>query len=81
MPKPLILQFPMKGKNTNFAATTQPSFTSPRMNRVVARDSLDYRARGGQEPGWAKAYNQHMGYVVTGNVPVAAIGQVTIVEL
>lgn len=81
MAKPLILQYPMRGKNTNFAATTQPSFTSPRMNRIVARDVLKYRARGGQEPGWAKAYNQHIGYVVTGNVPVVAICQVTIVEL
>jgi hypothetical protein len=82
MAKTLKLQFPMKGKNTNFAATTQPSFTSPRMNRVVARDTLDYRARGGQEPGWAKAYNQHPGYVDGVNdVPVVAIGQVTIVEL
>lgn len=81
MARPKILQFPMRGKNTNFAATTQPGFTSPRMNRVVARDVLEYRARGGQEPGWAKAYNQHMGYVVTGNVPVACITQVTIVEI
>ena len=81
MAKPIILQFPMRGKNTNFAATTQPSFTSPRMNRVVARDVLEYRARGGQEPGWAKAYNQHMGYVDGANVPVVAICQVTIVEL
>jgi len=81
LPKPIILQFPMRGKSTNFAATTQPSFTSPRMNRVVARDSLDFRARGGQEPGWKKAYNQHMGYVLAANVPVVAIGQVTFVEL
>ena len=82
MAKPLILQFPMRGKNTNFAATTQPGFTSPRMNRVVARDVLEYRARGGQEPGWAKAYNQHMGYVDGVNdLPVMAICQVTIVEL
>jgi len=81
MAKPVILQFPMMGKNTNFAATTQPSFTSPRMNRVVARDVLEYRARGGQEPGWAKAYNQHPGYVVTGNMPIVAICQVTTVTL
>ena len=81
MARPLILQYPMMGKNTNFAATTQPSFTSPRMNNSRPRDVLEYRARGGQMPAWAKAYNQHMGYVVTGNVPVAAICQVTIVEL
>ena len=81
MAKPLILQFPMRGKNTNFAATTQPGFTSPRMNRVVARDVLEYRARGGQEPGWKKAYNQHMGYKSGGNLPCVAICQVTIVAL
>jgi len=81
MAKPIVLQFPMKGKSTNFAATTAPSFTSPRMNRVVARDVLAYRARGGQEPGWSKAYNQHMGYVVTGNMPVVAICQITTVVL
>ena len=81
MAKPIVLQFPMRGKNTNFAATTQPSFTSPRMNNCRPRDVLKYRARGGQRPGWAKAYNQHPGYVVTGNVPICVIGQVTIVEL
>ena len=81
MAKPLILQFPMMGKNTNFAATTQPSFTSPRMNNIRPRDVLEYRARGGQRPGWAKYYNQHPGYVAAANVPVAAICQVTIVEL
>ena len=81
MAKPLILQFPMRGKNVNFAATTSPSFTSPRMNRVVARDVLEYRARGGQEPGWSKAYNQHMGFVAEGNLPCVCIIQVTIVEI
>lgn len=81
MATPLILQYPMMGKNTNFAATTQPSFTSPRMNNARPRDVLEYRARGGQRPGWKKAYNQHPGYVVTGNVPVVAITQVTIVSL
>ena len=81
MAKPLILHFPMRGKSTNFAATTAPAFTSPRMNRVVARDVLEYRARGGQEPGWSKAYNQHPGFVSGANVPVCAICQVTIVEL
>lgn len=81
MAKPLILQYPMMGKSTNFAATTQPSFTSPRMNNARPRDVLEYRARGGQRPGFAKAYNQHMGYKAAGNVPVCAITQVTIVEL
>jgi len=81
MAKPLVLQYPMMGKNVNFAATTQPSFTSPRMINARPRDVLEYRARGGQRPGWAKAYNQHPGYVVTGNMPVVCITQVTIVSL
>jgi len=81
MVKSLVLHFPMRGKNTNFAATTSPSFTSPRMNNARPRDVLEYRARGGQRPGWSKAYNQHMGYVEGANVPVCAICQVTIVSL
>lgn len=81
MAKPLILQYPMRGKNVNFAATTQPSFTSPRMNNARPRDVLEYRARGGQRPGWAKGYNQHPGFVDGANVPVVCIIQVTIVEL
>ncbi len=72
------LQFPMVGKNTNFAATTQPRFTSPRMNNVRPRDVLEYRARGGQRPGFAKAYNQQIG---GGNGPVVAICSVTTVEV
>jgi len=81
MARPLILQYPMMGKNTNFAATTQPAFTSPRMNNARPRDVLEYRTRGGQMPGWAKYYNQHPGYDAGGNLPVAAMCQVTIVEL
>ena len=75
------LQFPMLGKSTNFAATTQPAFTSPRMMNVRPRDVLEYRARGGQRPGFAKAYNQHVGYNGGSPVPVVAICQVTIVEV
>ena len=82
MAKPLILQYPMRGKNVNFAATTQPSFTSPRMNNARPRDVLEYRARGGQMPAFKKAYNQHIGYVDGVNdLPVVCLTQVTIVEL
>ena len=55
------LQFPMRGKSLNFAATTRPQFTSPRLNNARPRDVLEYRARGGQRPGFRKAYNQHIG--------------------
>lgn len=67
--------FPMKGKNTNFAASTQPSFTSPRMLNVRPREVLGKRARGGQRPGLAKQFNECLGG------PVVAMCQVTTVEV
>ena len=73
------LQFPMLGKNLNFAATTQPSFTSPRLTNVRPRDVMEYRARGGQRPGFAKAYNQLIGGA--SNLPIVAICQVTTVAV
>lgn len=79
--KTTVLQFPFKGQSKNFAATTQPQFTSPRMNNVRVRDVLEYRARGGQRPGFAKAYNQHIGYNVAANRPIVAICQVTTVTI
>lgn len=69
------------GKSTNFAATTQPQFTSPCMSNVRPRDVLENRARGGQRPGFSKAYNQHIGYNAAGNRPAVAICQVTMIEL
>jgi hypothetical protein len=75
----LILQFPMMGKNTNFAATTQPGFTSPRMNNVRPRDVLEHRARGGQRPGFKKMYNEQLGGASA--YPVVAICEVTTVEV
>ena len=71
------LHFPMRGKNTNFAASTNPQFTSPLMLNVRPRDVLENRARGGQRPGFKKAYNQQIG----GGDPVVAIGQVSVVEI
>ena len=67
--------FPMRGKNTNFAASTQPQFTSPRMINVRPREVLGQRARGGQRGGFAKQYNEDLGG------PVVAICQVTTVEV
>jgi len=75
----LILQFPMMGVNKNFAATTQPPFTSPRMNNSRPRDVLANRARGGQRPGYEKAYNQQIGG--SSDRPVIAICQVTTVKV
>jgi len=73
----IALQFPMRGANSNFAATTQPQFTSPSMSNVRTRDVLAGRARGGQRPGFAKAYNQHLGLAATGNNAVTPAEDVT----
>jgi len=53
--------FPMAGKNENFAATTQPQFTSPSLSNVRPYDVLGNRARGGQRPGLKPAYQQILG--------------------
>jgi hypothetical protein len=71
----LQFQFPMRGKNTNFASSTQPQFTSPRMMNVRPREVLGKRARGGQRPGLAKQYNESLGG------PVVAICSVVTVEV
>jgi hypothetical protein len=71
------LQFPMLGKNLNFAARTQPPFTSPDMNNVRAFDVLAGRARGGQRPGFVKVFTQDIG----NGTPVVALDQITTVEL
>ncbi len=71
----LKLYFPMKGKNTNFAASSQPVFTTPRMLNCRPREVIGKRARGGQRPGMVKAYNENLGG------PVVAMCQVTTVEL
>lgn len=55
------LYFPMKGQDTNYAATAQPPFTSPRLRNVRPYDVLERRARGGQRPGLRRMYEQVLG--------------------
>lgn len=52
----------MKGLNQNYAATTQPSFTSPYLLNVRPYDVLENRARGGQRPGLLPMFQQILGY-------------------
>jgi len=70
---------PMKGKNSNWSASTQPEFTSPDMNNVRPRSVLDNRAIIGQRPGLKKAYQVCLGGA--SNLPVVSITQVTTVEV
>jgi hypothetical protein len=55
------LYFPMKGKDTNFAPSQQPSFTTPVMLNVRPYDVLENRARGGQRPGMVPMLQQVLG--------------------
>ncbi len=73
--KPIQLLFPLKGIDRNFAVSSQPALTSPRMLNVRPYDVLENRARGGQRPGLNKAYSQQLG---TGK-PVVAMCTITIV--
>ena len=73
----LKLSFPMAGVNLNYAASTQPPDTSPRMNNVRPREVLENRVRGGQRPGLEKQYGQQLG----AGKPVVAICQVTTIEV
>jgi len=71
------LQFPFEGKNVNFAASTQPEFTSPDLCNVRPFDVLEGRARGGQRPGLRKVFTQNIG----NGEPVVAMCQITTVEV
>jgi hypothetical protein len=69
--------FPLKGKDENWAASSQPQLTSPSLNNVRPYDVLENRARGGQRPGLAKRYTQQIG----GDAfPVVAICKVTTID-
>jgi len=48
------IPFPLKGKDENWAASGQPPLTSPDLQNVRPRDTLDKRSRGGQRPGVRK---------------------------
>jgi hypothetical protein len=55
-------KYPMKGLNQNYAASTQPSFTTAFLNNVRPYDVLENRARGGQRPGQLPMFQQILGY-------------------
>lgn len=57
----LTLQWPSAGLVKRFAMQSQPPFSTPDCLNVVVHDPFDQRARGGQRPGLAKAYNQQLG--------------------
>lgn len=71
------ITFPLKGKNTNFAASTQPPLTSPDLNNVRPNDVSEKRARGGQRPGLDLRYGERIS--TNGTKPCILIFQITTV--
>ena len=67
------LPFPSAGLHEGMAAEKQPPTTSPQLKNVRPYDVEDERSRGGQRPGFVKAYDTQIG----GEYPVLAIGFVT----
>ena len=67
------MYFPMKGKNTNFAASTQPVFTTPVMLNCRPREVIGKRARGGQRPGLVRQYQEDLGGPVVAQCTVVTV--------
>lgn len=67
------LPFPFGGLHEGLAAEKQPPTTSPQLQNVRPYDVKESRSRGGQRPGFIKAYTTQVG----GEYPVLAIGFIT----
>ncbi len=66
------LQFPDQGLHTGLAAEKQPLRTSPELSNTRPFDIEEGRARGGQRPGFIKAYTTQIG----GEYPVLHISTI-----
>lgn len=69
--RPITIPFPILGVNKGRAVFQQPFGTSPEMQNVRPKDTMDQRARGGQRPGLAKWGNGDL--VGANNQPVVAM--------
>lgn len=64
------IPFPLAGLHEGMAAERQPPTTSPQLQNVRSYDVEEGRSRGGQRPGFIKAYTTQIG----GEYPVLTIG-------
>ncbi len=55
------IQFPFQGLHQGLAAEKQPPMTTPHAKNVRAFDVTEERGRGGQRPGFVKAYTTQIG--------------------
>lgn len=67
------LPFPFNGLHEGLAAEKQPPATSAQLQNVRPHDVEESRARGGQRPGFVKAYTTQIG----GEYPVLLVGTIT----
>ena len=67
------LPFPFAGLHEGLPAERQPPATSPLLSNVRPYDVEEGRARGGQRPGFVKAYTTQIG----GEHPVLYIGTIS----
>ncbi|GAG00462.1 unnamed protein product [marine sediment metagenome] len=55
------ISFPFSGLHQGLAAEKQPPMTTPHAKNVRAFDIAEERGRGGQRPGFVKAYTTQIG--------------------
>lgn len=67
------LPFPFGGLHEGLPAERQPPTTSPQLKNVRPYDVEEERARGGQRPGFIKAYTTQIG----GAYPVLHISTIS----
>jgi hypothetical protein len=67
------LQFPFAGLHEGLPAEKQPPATSAKLQNVRPFDVEEGRARGGQRPGFIKAYTTQVG----GAYPVLVMATIT----
>ena len=68
------IQFPFSGLHQGLAASKQPPMTTPHAKNVRAFDIAEERGRGGQRPGFVKAYTTQIG----GTHPVLKIVTISV---
>ena len=69
----LELEPPLAGISENMAFEQKPPFTTPVMMNMRAYDPDEVRARMGQRPGTAKAFDTQVG----GNFPIVKVTSIT----
>ncbi len=65
--------FPLGGKDTNWAYSNQPKQTSPDLNNVRAYSTDAERARGGTRPGLKRAYSDLVGGTTGSTSPIQSL--------